>query len=72
MKKFHKRAAVFLTAATLAGLPAGAFFYSSPGRMLFRLDESSSIKKVNLSRKLPGKICWQAAWTQHLAMLQVL
>ena len=27
MKKFHKRAAVFLTAATLAGLPAGAFFY---------------------------------------------
>ena len=29
--------------------------------MLFRLDESSSIKKVNLSRKLPGKICWQAA-----------
>ena len=24
MKKFHKRAAVFLTAATLAGLPAGA------------------------------------------------
>lgn len=41
-------------------------------RMLFRLDESSSIKKVNLSRKLPGKICWQAAWTQHLAMLQVL
>ena len=23
MKKFHKRAAVFLTAATLAGLPAG-------------------------------------------------
>lgn len=31
MKKFHKRAAVFLTAATLAGLPAGAFFYSSPG-----------------------------------------
>lgn len=33
MKKFHKRAAVFLTAATLAGLPAGAFFYSSPGRI---------------------------------------
>lgn len=32
MKKFHKRAAVFLTAATLAGLPAGAFFYSSPGK----------------------------------------
>lgn len=29
-------------------------------------------KKVNLSKKLPGKICWQAAWTQHLAMLQVL
>lgn len=42
------------------------------GRMLFRLDESSSIKKVNLSKKLPGKICWQAAWTQHLVMLQVL
>ena len=33
MKKFHKRAAVFLTAATLAGLPAGAFFYSSPGSL---------------------------------------
>ena len=28
--------------------------------------------KVNLSKKLPGKICWQAAWTQHLVMLQVL
>ena len=23
------------------------------------------LKKVNLSRKLPGKICWQAAWTQQ-------
>jgi len=34
MKKFHKRAAVFLTAATLAGLPAGAFFYSSPGTII--------------------------------------
>lgn len=33
MKKFHKRAAVFLTAATLAGLPAGAFFYSPPGSL---------------------------------------
>ena len=39
MKKFHKRAAVFLTAATLAGLPAGAFFYSSPGNTSFDYEE---------------------------------
>ena len=39
MKKFHKRAAVFLTAATLAGLPAGAFFYSSPGSLTVWADD---------------------------------
>lgn len=56
MKKFHKRAAVFLTAATLAGLPAGAFFYSSPGSLIVWADnvevessEESSPEDVDFS-----------------------
>jgi len=56
MKKFHKRAAVFLTAATLAGLPAGAFFYSSPGSLTVWADnvevessEESSPEDVDFS-----------------------
>ena len=56
MKKFHKRAAVFLTAATLAGLPAGAFFYSSPGSLTVWADnvevessEESSSEDVDFS-----------------------
>ena len=56
MKKFHKRAAVFLTAATLAGLPAGAFFCSSPGSLTVWADnvevessEESSPEDVDFS-----------------------
>ena len=56
MKKFHKRAAVFLTAATLAGLPAGVFFYSSPGSLTVWADnvevessEESSPEDVDFS-----------------------
>ena len=56
MKKFHKRVAVFLTAATLAGLPAGAFFYSSPGSLTVWADnvevessEESSPEDVDFS-----------------------
>lgn len=56
MKKFHKRAAVFLTAATLAGLPVGAFFYSSPGSLTVWADnvevessEESSLEDVDFS-----------------------
>ena len=59
MKKFHKRAAVFLTAATLAGLPAGAFFYSSPGSLTVWADnvevessEESSPEEWRLYRAL--------------------
>ena len=59
MKKFHKRAAVFLTAATLAGLPAGAFFYSSPGSLTVWADnvevessEESSPEDVDFSDRI--------------------
>ena len=52
MKKFHKRAAVFLTAATLAGLPAGAFFYSSPGSLTVWADNCRS---GIIRRKQPGR-----------------
>ena len=51
MKKFHKRAAVFLTAATLAGLPAGAFFYSSPGRLYGQI-----MQKWNHQKKAARKM----------------
>ncbi len=52
MKKFHKRAAVFLTAATLAGLPAGAFFYSSPGSLTVWAD---NVEVDIIRRKQPGR-----------------
>ncbi len=52
MKKFHKRAAVFLTAATLAGLPAGAFFYSSPGSLTVWAD---NVEVGIIRRKQPGR-----------------
>ena len=29
-------------------------------------------KKGEFVKEVTWKICWQAAWTQHLAMLQVL
>ena len=63
MKKFHKRAAVFLTAATLAGLPAGAFFYSSPGSLTVWADnvevessEESSPEDVDFSDESEAEI----------------
>ena len=51
MKKFHKRAAVFLTAATLAGLPAGAFFYSSPGSLTVWADSARRATVIRKGKK---------------------
>ena len=59
MKKFHKRAAVFLTAATLAGLPAGAFFYSSKWNhqkkaarkmLIFQMDQKLKFMQIQWNR----------------------
>ena len=52
MKKFHKRAAVFLTAATLAGLPAGAFFYSSPGSLTVWADKGLPLQNPKAGRQI--------------------
>ena len=74
MKKFHKRAAVFLTAATLAGLPAGAFFYSSPGSLTVWADnvevessEESSPEDVDQKLKF-----MQIQWNRHRKMQEMM
>ena len=62
-EEISKRAAVFLTAATLAGLPAGAFFYSSPGSLTVWADnvevessEESSPEDVDFSDESEAEI----------------
>ena len=78
MKKFHKRAAVFLTAATLAGLPAGAFFYSSPGSLTVWADnvevessEESSPEDVDFSDDQKLKFM-QIQWNRHRKMQEMM
>lgn len=78
MKKFHKRAAVFLTAATLAGLPAGAFFYSSPGSLTVWADnvevessEESSPEDVDFQMDQKLKFM-QIQWNRHRKMQEMM
>lgn len=78
MKKFHKRAAVFLTAATLAGLPAGAFFYSSPGSLTVWADnvevessEESSPEDVDFQMDQKMKFL-QIQWNRHRKMQEMM
>lgn len=78
MKKFHKRAAVFLTAATLAGLPAGAFFYSSPGSLTVWADnvevessEESSPEDVDFQMDQKLKFL-QIQWNRHRKMQEMM
>mgnify|MGYP000184683770 CR=1 FL=1 len=78
MKKFHKRAAVFLTAATLAGLPAGAFFYSSPGSLTVWADnvevessEESSPEDVDFQMNQKLKFL-QIQWNRHRKMQEMM
>ena len=66
MKKFHKRAAVFLTAATLAGLPAGAFFYSSPGSLTVAA-RKMLIFQMNQKLKF-----LQIQWNRHRKMQEMM
>ena len=75
MKKFHKRAAVFLTAATLAGLPAGAFFYSSPGSLTVWADnvEVESSEESNPFFSFSQKLKFlQIQWNRHRKMQEMM
>ena len=76
MKKFHKRAAVFLTAATLAGLPAGAFFYSSPGSLTVWADNvevESSEESSPLIFQMDQKLKFmQIQWNRHRKMQEMM
>jgi len=79
MKKFHKRAAVFLTAATLAGLPAGAFFYSSPGSLTVWADnvevessEESSPEDVDFSDGSEAENSCRSKWNRHRKMQEMM
>ena len=74
MKKFHKRAAVFLTAATLAGLPAGAFFYSSPGSLTVWADnvEVESARKMLIFQMNQKLKFLQIQWNRHRKMQEMM